>query len=223
MGVVDFDSAMHLQQRLVYEVAGCNDQSGGILVCEHPPIVTIGREGSSAHVGASATELRSQQLQIRWTNRGGGAIVHCPGQLAVYPILPLDRLGFSVTDYRQLLEDSVLDVCREIRIPAWRRTDRAGVFCRLGRIAIVGAAVKSWVSYHGVFVNVCPSMLTQRIVHPEHPDIRLTSIAAQQMRQTSMHSIRERLVRNLAERLGYAEYRLFTGHPLLKRYRAPSG
>ena len=90
MGVVDFDSAMHLQQRLVYEVAGCNDQSGGILVCEHPPIVTIGREGSSAHVGASATELRSQQLQIRWTeetNFAGEAII----QTFLYLAKPMTR------------------------------------------------------------------------------------------------------------------------------------
>ncbi|MDA1018134.1 MAG: hypothetical protein O3A00_27220, partial [Planctomycetota bacterium] len=120
MGLVDFDSALHLQQRMVYDIAGREDRSGGILVCEHPPIVTIGREGSTSHLAITADELRSRQVSVRWINRGGGAIVHSPGQLAVYPILPLDRLDLSPTDYRQVLEDSVLDVCREIHMPAWR-------------------------------------------------------------------------------------------------------
>lgn len=219
LGLVDFDAALLLQERLVYEISGRNDTFGGLLLCEHPPLITIGREGSRADIRVDFDELLARQIDVRWINRGGGCVVHAPGQLAVYPLLPLDRLGMGLNDFRNRLEESATDVCRELRIPAWRDPGVPGARSRCGMFAHLGAAVKSWVSMHGMFVNVNPAPDFPGLIRSGPNGDSPTSLATARGRPTSMHAVRESLVRNLVERLGYTKYHLHTGHPLLRRTR----
>ncbi|MGH7930033.1 MAG: lipoyl protein ligase domain-containing protein, partial [Candidatus Binatia bacterium] len=153
----------------------------------------------------------------RWINRGGGCVMHAPGQLAVYPVLPLDRLGIGLAEYRRLLEECAIAACREIRVPAWRFDDEPGVWCRLGQFAYIGVAVKSWVAYHGLFINVSPAMDLIRLVQAGGSGERATSLSAQRERPTPMHAVREGLIRHLVQRLGYQRFHVYTGHPLLRR------
>ncbi|MFQ5734900.1 MAG: lipoyl(octanoyl) transferase LipB [Planctomycetaceae bacterium] len=219
LGVVDFDAAVLLQKHVHSEIADRDDAQGTLLLCEHPPIVTVGRAGSRADVLTDESELTSRRLEVRWLNRGGGCLVHGPGQLAVYPILPLDRLDCGLRDFRARLENAVLGCCREQHVPAWTYPDRPGVGCRSGQFAFVGAAVNSWVSYHGLFVNVAPRMDLMRLARSTPNGSRITSLAAQRRKPTPMHAVREALVRNLAEQFGYDDRHVYTGHPLLKRER----
>jgi lipoyl(octanoyl) transferase len=219
LGTVDFESALSLQEQLGYEISGRNDTHGGLILCEHPPLVTVGREGSRAHILADDDELASRQIDVRWVNRGGGCIAHAPGQLAVYPIVPLDRLQLGLSAYRRLLEQSVVDVCRGLRVSGELRNDEPGVWCRCGQVAHVGVAVKSWVSYHGLFVNVSPALDAMRFVRANRSGTRVTSLSAQRVRVTSMQTVRAGIVRALTARLGYAWYHVYTGHPLLQRTR----
>src|SRR5207237_1247638 len=80
LGLVDFDACLFLQERLVEELSQRDDGHGAVLVCEHPPLITIGREGSQAHILCEPQELVARQLEVRWLNRGGGCLVHVPGQ-----------------------------------------------------------------------------------------------------------------------------------------------
>jgi lipoyl(octanoyl) transferase len=217
LGLVDYDAALFLQERLVYEYSGRDDRTGALLLCEHPPLVTIGREGSRAHLLADEREFAARQIRIRWTNRGGGCLVHCPGQLAVYPIVPLDRLGIRPAEYAGRLMDAVIDLCTELRVPAWPSEDGRGVSCRLGRFASIGAAIKSGVAWHGLFVNVAPSMDLVRLTDTGPNSERQTSLSAQRARPTEMHAVREGLMRHIAGVLGYGRHHVYTGHPLLKR------
>lgn len=219
MGVVEHDSALLLQKRLAYEIGGRSDRQGGLLICEHPPIVTVGREGSTADILAEPQELTSRMLEVRWLNRGGGCLLHAPGQLAVYPIVPLDRLGLGLAEYRRRLEESAIDVCRELGIAASRRDDQPGVFCRCGQFAFVGVAVRSWVAYYGMFINVNPEPGAMRLVRSSRCGDRVTSLTSQKGRHVPMHAVRESLIRHLASQLGYNRHHLYTGHPWLQRSR----
>jgi len=218
LGIVDFDAALLLQRHLADEISGRNDRRGTLLLCEHPPLITVGREGSRADLHADSDELTARQIEVRWLNRGGGAIVHGPGQLAVYPILPLDRLCCGLVQYRDRMETAVAETCRELRAPAFRNDRDPGVRTRCGQFAFLGAAVKSWVSYHGMFINVAPRMDLMRMVRPAG-NSRITSLAAQRLRPTSMHAVREAMIRHLADQFGYDQTHVYTGHPLLKRER----
>ena len=96
LGSVDFEACLALQQRLVYEAAGRDDGQITLLLCEHPLTITVGRQGSRADIrlGQSAS-WKAGGSRSRWVNRGGGCLVHAPGQLAIYPIVPLEPHGFT--------------------------------------------------------------------------------------------------------------------------------
>jgi lipoate-protein ligase B len=217
LGVVDFDSCLHLQERLAHEVAGRNDGRASLLVCEHPPLITVGREGSRAHIVCPTEELTAREIEVRWLNRGGGCIVHVPGQLALYPIVPVERRGLGLAAFRERLEQAVVDLCTELRVEATRQRDMAGVWTRGGQLAYVGVTVRTGISSQGLFVNVNPRMDVLRLVRNESG--RVTSMAAERNIPTMMPAVREGLIRCLAERLDYPRYHLYTGHPLLHRTR----
>lgn len=217
LGLVDFDTALFLQERLVMDISESVDGRGALLVCEHPPLITVGREGSQADIRCESHELTARQIDVRWLSRGGGCLVHAPGQLAAYPILPLARRGWGLASYRDRLERAMLDTCRELQIRAWRQPDRPGISCRSGQVAHVGVAVRSGVSSHGLFVNVNPRMDTLALV--QSGDGRASSLAAERGLPVAMHAVRESVVRRLAARLDYDRFHLYTGHPLLRRTR----
>src|SRR5262249_46918188 len=117
LGAVDFDDMLRCQRRLVYEVSG--DRSRAVLIlCEHTPFISIGRDGGGEHVGYEPHELVAREWPLRWVNRGGGCLLHFPGQLAVYPILPLDRLGLDLQGYLDRLHGALLDVITNMEVPA---------------------------------------------------------------------------------------------------------
>src|SRR5258708_25372800 len=89
LGVVEFESALVLQRRLAYQVAGERD-GAMLLLCEHPPLITVGRQGSRAHILCEPEELRAREWRVRWVNPGGGCGPPPPRPLPRYPILPLD-------------------------------------------------------------------------------------------------------------------------------------
>ncbi len=219
LGTVDFDAALFLQERMVYELSGREDAQGALLICEHPPLITVGREGSRAHLNCTDEELRARMLDIRWLNRGGGCLVHVPGQLAIYPILPLARLGLGLTACRRTLENAVIDACREQRVVTQRDADQPGVFCRTGQLAHVGLAVKSWFSYHGLFLNVSPILSWSKLVQAGDNAPPITSLQRERNAPISVGSVRESLIRHLSARWGYEQHHVYTGHHLLRRTR----
>lgn len=215
LGQVDFEACLALKQRLVYETAGSTSGQVTLLVCEHFPTITVGRDGSWSHIGHNTQELARRQLGVRWVNRGGGCIVHAPGQLAIYPIVPLACKGMSVGDYLDRLQRALAAALAEVGFHGQGRPGRYGLWGRLGQVAAVGVAVKSWVTYYGAYVNVCPAMPLVRGATMDPVDGTLpSSLAAERQRPVRMSGVRERLVRHLAEALGGGRYHLYTGHPL---------
>jgi lipoyl(octanoyl) transferase len=217
LGLVDFDACAWLQDRLAIEIGHAPSNCGALLVCEHPPLITVGREGSRSNISASDHELGSREIDVRWVNRGGGCVVHAPGQLALYPIVPLDRLGLGLAEYRSRLELALVDLCRELQVAAWRNQGEAGLWCRGGRVAQVGVAIRGWVSKQGLYVNVNPRPDLTGLVSEDCGPV--TSLSAERRLPTSMATVRESLVRRLAARLGYEQFHLCTGHRLLVRRR----
>lgn len=217
LGLVDFDAAVALQDRLVFEISGRDDTQGALLLCEHPPLITLGREASIAHLRADPAELRSAEIDVRWISRGGGAIPHAPGQLSIYPILPLQRLGLGLCEFRSRLEEALVAACHDLQVPARRRPQAPGVWSRAGRVAWIGAAVKSWTSYLGAYLNVDPDPSFLGLVSSDPGEDRSTSLQAQRLQRISMSKVRESVLRHVATQFGYERHHVYGGHPLLKR------
>src|SRR5262245_22855016 len=80
LGLVPFDEAQALQRRLVYDL-GERRAIATLMLCEHPPTISVGRNGSRSHIAVDDDELRERSIGVRWVNRGGGCVLHVPGQL----------------------------------------------------------------------------------------------------------------------------------------------
>src|SRR4051812_17915689 len=97
-GMVDFDAALQFQHLLVEQVAR-QERSAALFLCEHRDIITVGRDGGPADILCDENELRARRWRVRWVNRAGGSLLHVAGQLALYPVLPLERLDLGIGDH----------------------------------------------------------------------------------------------------------------------------
>jgi lipoyl(octanoyl) transferase len=217
LGPVDFEAALTLQRLLVYQVAG--DRScAALLICEHPPLITVGREGSRAHVLCEPDELRARRWPVRWVNRGGGCLLHLPGQLAIYPVLALDHFGLGVRAYLERLQDVFVALLDDFSVRGQTRPGKAGVWVGSRPVAGLGVAVRDWVAYYGAALNINPDLAPFRRVHcvgaAEEP---MTSLERERHGRLRPSLVRERLLEHFASRFGFARTSLFSSHPALSR------
>ena len=218
LGRLDLARCLALQQRLVYEMGARDDGQICLLLCEHPDVITVGRGGSPGEIQLDAGLLRKGQLEVRWVKRGGGCLVHCPGQLAVYPIVPLKWHGLSVGQYLDRLQAGILRTLDQLGVRGRTRPPRHGIWGRTGQLVAFGAAVRDWVTYHGAFINVCPAMGLFRLVDADPQDqTRMSCLVTERGRPVKMTSVRAELVGRLTEAFGCDRYHLYTGHPHLPR------
>jgi lipoyl(octanoyl) transferase len=214
LGTVDFEAALALQRQLVYQVAGDRTRTA-LVLCEHPPTITVGRQGSRAHILYEPEELRALRWRVRWVNRGGGCLLHLPGQMAVYPILPLDRLGLGLQQYLDRLRQVIVDVLADFSIPAAPGADGAEV-CVVDRpVAQVGVAVRDWVSYYGAVFNVHPDLEALRRVRTAPGAAPMTSLARERRGPLRPALVRERFLEHFTSRFGIGRQSLFFHHPAL--------
>ncbi len=221
LGSVEFDAALALQRRLVYQAAGAPGQAA-LLLCEHPPLITIGRHGSRAHILCEADELRARRWLVRWVNRGGGCVLHVPGQLAVYPVLGLKQFGLGLQEYLRRLQTVVCALLDDFQIVGSARPGSGGVWVGERPIAVAGVAVCNWVAYYGVAFNVNPDLEPFRRVHCGGPGGgTMTSLERERRAPLSPALVRERFLEHFAACFGFARTSLFFDHPALSR-KAPS-
>jgi lipoyl(octanoyl) transferase len=212
LGSVGFESALAFQRRLLYQVAGERDH-GAILLCEHMPLITVGRHGSSAHILYEPGELRARRWQVRWVNRGGGCVLHLPGQLVIYPILALDRLGLDLRTYMARLKTILGTVLGEFDVRAEARDNEIVVGGR--RIATIGVAVRQWVSYYGAILNVNPDLLPFRGIRSSSAYPEVTSLARERRGALRPSLVRERLLEHFAASFQFSRTAVFFDHPSL--------
>jgi lipoyl(octanoyl) transferase len=222
LGSVDFGAALALQKALVYETAA--DPAGGALVvCEHPPLITVGREGSPADILFDPGELRARRWPVRWVNRGGGCLLHLPGQFALYPILPLDRHRLGVEAYLEHLGRVAVSALDDFSVRAETRPGRPGVWAGGRLLADVGVAVWDWVSYYGMAFNLEPDLAPFRQVRCGGPGGGpMTSLVRERGAPLRPSLVRERLLEHFAAAFGFHDVALFFSHRLLGR-PAPAG
>ena len=221
LGAVDFEAALALQHRLVFDIAS-NRSTSTLLLCQHPPLITVGRQGSRAHILCDREELQARHWRVRWVNRGGGCILHTPGQLAIYPILALDRLGLGVQDYLDRLHSVLIALLDDFNIRAERRPSQPGVWAARRPIASVGVAIRDWVAYYGAALNINPDLQPFRFVQTAGPaGGTMTSIECERHGPLRPAFVRERLLEHFSDRFRIPRTSLFFDHPLLKR-KAPS-
>ena len=224
LGQVDFDDIQQLQRRLVYDL-GDREQAGGgaLILCEHPPTISVGRSGSRAYIAADDEELRSRGIQVRWVNRGGGCVLHLPGQLVGSLVYPLARPAMDVQGLVDGLHQVLIRVLAEFDLAGTTHEGEPGVFLGPSRVGTVGVAVNRWIGYHGFTLNVStflePFDLIDESKSPTHRDRvahRQTSMESWRQRPAPMAKVREALIRQVEAVFGLERHHLYTHHPLIR-------
>ena len=161
LGRLDYAAALALQQQVC---ALRQQESIGdvLLLVEHPPVLTLGRNAHRGHVVASDQLLARRGISLFEANRGGDVTYHGPGQRVGYPILNLR--GFTpplgIVEYLRKLEEVLIRACADYGILTQRSAGRAGVWTMPGgaiaekKIAALGVHVARGVTTHGFALNV---------------------------------------------------------------------
>jgi len=166
LGRVPFAEALEIQQRVI-TARKAGDIGDTLLLLEHPPVLTLGRNSKRENVLASDELLRAKGVELHEVNRGGDVTYHGPGQLVGYPIFDLrgDWPGkkgphLGPVDFVRLLEEVLIRTCGDYRVMAQRICGRTGVWTLANgsvqekKIAAIGVHVSQGVTSHGFALNV---------------------------------------------------------------------
>jgi lipoyl(octanoyl) transferase len=219
LGCVDFDALLAFQRRLQYEISEERTHAA-LILCEHPSLISVGRRGSRSHIYVEADDLHLRGWPIRWVNRGGGCILHGPGQLALYPILPLDRLNLSIAQYLHRLNLAVSDLLGEFSLHADIATSEAGVRIGPRLVSALGVTVRDWITGYGAYLNVYPPLGHYAdIVTDLEAGQPMTSLERERKGPVRPAHVRQRLIEHFQARFGFEHCAFFSDHPALPGLR----
>jgi lipoyl(octanoyl) transferase len=169
LGLVEYGAARGLQQRLV-AARKADAVPDVLLLCEHPHVITLGRNGKVTNLRAPDHVLREMGVSFFETDRGGDITYHGPGQLVGYPILDLAQIRRDVSWYMRSLEETMMRAAAEFGISSRRVAGRTGVWVDVKKeinevkevqgvtdeekLGAIGVHLSRWVTSHGFAYNV---------------------------------------------------------------------
>ena len=195
LGRVEYEPTWRAMQRFTDERGPASADELWFL--EHPPVFTLGLNGRREHV------LAAGDIPVMHVDRGGQVTYHGPGQLVVYPLLDLRRLGLSIRDLVMRLENAVVELCAGLGIEAAGRRDAPGVYVQGRKLASIGLRVRRDGTYHGIALNVLNDLEPFSRINPcGYAGLQVTRLA-DLAPVTSLDEIAQRfgpiLVRHLTE------------------------
>jgi lipoyl(octanoyl) transferase len=171
LGRVAYEPTWRAMQRFTAERGA--DTPDEIWLLEHPPVFTLGVNASRAHL------LAPGDIPVVQIDRGGQVTYHGPGQLVVYPLIDLRRLGLGIREFVCALERGVIDLAAGFGIAAQDSRSAPGVYVAGEKLASVGVRVRRNGSYHGLALNVALDLEPFSRINPcGYSGLRMTQLAA---------------------------------------------
>jgi len=220
LGLIGYAEAWELQKRVV-----ASRKAGAIadvlLLCEHPPVITLGRSGKRENLLASEHVLRQKGVEFHASDRGGDITYHGPGQIVGYPILNLGAIRRDVVWYVRMLEEAMIRATAEFGITAERVGGKTGIWVRAGsteeKLAAIGVRISRWVTSHGFAYNVSTDLRNFDLIVPcGIADRKATSLEKLLGRSVEQKEVAPRIAKHLGEVLG-VEMKEATKRELLEK------
>lgn len=191
-GILDYGKALASQQQMVDERIMGRSPDRLVLV-EHPPVVTIGRSGSLDDLHISKEALGQMGVSLHNVDRGGRTTFHGAGQLVVYPIVKV--VNKDLHTFLKRLLDTVADVLRSYQLIPEYKKGKSGVWINGAKIASVGLAVRKWVTYHGIALNVCTAPEWFDLIVPcGRPGEKITSVERETGVPVDLPDVKKRFI-----------------------------
>jgi lipoyl(octanoyl) transferase len=206
LGMIGYAEAWELQKRVVAaRKAGAMEDV--LLLCEHPPVITMGRSGKPENLLASENVLRQKGVEFHATDRGGDITYHGPGQIVGYPILNLGAIRRDVVWYVRMLEEAMIRATAEFGITTERVAGKTGIWVRAGnseeKLAAIGVHISRWVTSHGFAYNVSTDLRNFDLIVPcGIADRKATSLEKLLGRNVDEKEVSPRIAKHLGEVLG---------------------
>jgi lipoyl(octanoyl) transferase len=168
-----------------------------IIFCEHPSVITIGKNGLASNLLFPEKTLREKNVELFQVDRGGDITYHGPGQVVCYPILDLESFHLGLKEYIHRLEESIIQSIAEYgivgeRLPGatgvWLNTDKPG---KTRKIAAIGVRSSHYVTMHGFALNVNTNLDYFRLINPcGFTDKGVTSMEQELKRRIDMDELK---------------------------------
>jgi lipoyl(octanoyl) transferase len=205
IGLVEYGAAWELQRRIVAaRKAGAVPDI--LLLCEHPHVITLGRNGKLANLRASDPVLRQIGVSFFETDRGGDITYHGPGQLVGYPILNLAEIRRDVAWYLRGLEEAMMRATAGFGVVSRRVAGRTGVWVDVPngqdeeKLASIGVHLSRWVTSHGFAYNVSTDLRYFDLIVPcGIANKRATSLEKLLGRSVTMEEVSRGIAAHLGE------------------------
>lgn len=203
LGLISYAEAWSLQKRLVAaRKAGAIEDV--LLLCEHPHVITLGRNGKREHLLASEPVLKQKGVEFHASDRGGDITYHGPGQIVGYPILNLGAIRRDVVWYVRMLEEAMIQATAEFGLGAERVAGKTGIWVRSEekgeKLAAIGVHISRWVTSHGFAYNVATDLRYFDLIVPcGIADCRATSLEKLLGRRVEYQEVAPRLAKYLGE------------------------
>ena len=164
-GRLDYARGVQLQERLL-DRTWAEATTEYLVLCEHAPVITLGRSASKENVLAGTERLRRKGVELHEVSRGGDVTYHGPGQVIGYGIVNLAERHLGVRAYLRELEEVVIRALAGFGIQAGRDPDYTGVWVGNDKVCAIGVAVRRWVTYHGFALNVNTDLDDFEMIRP---------------------------------------------------------
>lgn len=228
LGLIGYAEAYALQKRIVAaRKAGAIEDV--LLLCEHPHVITQGRNGKREHLLASEHVLRQKGVEFYETSRGGDITYHGPGQIVGYPILNLGEIRRDVVWYVRMLEEAMIRATAEFGITATRVAGKTGIWVEVAedgsslatrhsftpsairegplatseKLGAIGVHISRWVTSHGFAYNVSTDLRFFDLIVPcGIADRKATSLEKLLGRKVEEKEVVPQIAKHLGELFG---------------------
>lgn len=169
LGLIGYAEAYALQKRIV--AARKSEAIEDVfLLCEHPHVITQGRNGKREHLLVSEHLLRQKGVEFYESSRGGDITYHGPGQVVGYPILNLSAIRRDVVWYVRMLEETMIRATAEFGVAAKRVAGKTGIWVDQvnteEKLGAIGVHISRWVTSHGFALNLDTDLNYFRYIVP---------------------------------------------------------
>ncbi|MDR3217785.1 MAG: lipoyl(octanoyl) transferase LipB [Dysgonamonadaceae bacterium] len=175
-GLIPYSEAYEKQKDLfqtaVQQKAEQKATQNTLVFCEHPHVITIGKNGLYSNLLFSEKTLQDKQVELYHVNRGGDITYHGPGQLVGYPIFDLDSFHIGLKEYIYRIEEAIIRLLAGYDIPGkrlpgatgvWIDTDKAG---KTRKICAIGVKSSRYITMHGFALNISTDLSFFGLINP---------------------------------------------------------
>ena len=212
LGLMPYPPACELQRELL-EARKANAIPDVLLFCEHPHVITLGRNGKREHLRAGDRLLAQMNVEFHATDRGGDITYHGPGQIVGYPILDLAAHRRDIRWYVEQLEETMIRATRDFGVEAHRVPGKHGIWVGSAdgtaaaeeKLAALGVHLSRWVTSHGFAYNVSTDLRYFDLIVPcGIQDVRATSLERILGRDVETAEAKARLSAHFADVFGFS-------------------